>query len=187
MTLWESVLLGIALCFDTLAVSATCSLKTSISMKRSLLLAVVFAVFQGGFPLFGALIGTAAEQFVSSVDHWIAFGLLAMVGGKMLYDAIRDEESEGNFDVSKFGVIVTLAVATSIDAFVVGIGFGLNSTIAESLFTCLIIGIVTFIAAMLGILIGKVKMPFNDRVATVIGAIVLIGLGTKTLIEHTLL
>lgn len=187
MTLWESILLGIALCFDTLAVSATCSLKSSISLKRSLLLAIVFAVFQGGFPLLGALIGTAAEQFVSSIDHWIAFGLLAMVGGKMLYDAIRNEESEGNFDVTKFGVIVTLAVATSIDAFVVGIGFGLQSTASESLFTCLVIGVITFLAAMFGIMVGKVKLPFNDRIATAIGALVLIGLGTKTLIEHTLL
>ncbi|MCQ2297325.1 MAG: manganese efflux pump MntP family protein [Bacteroidales bacterium] len=184
MTIWESILLGIALCFDTLAVSATCSIKSRIPIQRGMLMALIFALFQGGFPLIGALIGTAAEQLVSSLDHWVAFGLLALVGGNMIRDAFSNKKEDDNFDISKFGVIITLAVATSIDAFVVGIGFGLHSAIHESLLTCLIIGIVTFIAAMIGQIIGRIKLPFNDRIATLIGGLVLIALGTKTLIEH---
>lgn len=184
MTLWESILLGIALCFDTLAVSTTCAIKSRIATRRALLMALVFGIFQGGFPLLGALIGSAAERLVSSIDHWVAFGLLLLVGGKMIIDAIRNKQDEGDFDITSFGVIITLAIATSIDAFVVGIGFGLHSELAESFFTCLIIGIVTFAAAMIGIMIGRMKLPFNERIATIIGGLVLIGLGTKTLIEH---
>lgn len=102
----------------------------------------------------------------------------------MIIDAIRNKQDEDDFDITSFGVIITLAIATSIDAFVVGIGFGLHSELAESFFTCLIIGIVTFVAAMIGIMIGRMKLPFNERIATIIGGLVLIGLGTKTLIEH---
>lgn len=184
MTIWESILLGIALCFDTLAVSTTASLKNRMSINRALLMATVFALFQGGFPLVGALLGSAAERLVSSIDHWIAFGLLLMVGCKMVVDAIRNKQDDDEFNIANLWVIITLAIATSIDAFVVGIGFGLNSSITEILLTTLIIGLITFAAAMLGVGIGRQKMPFNEQVATMIGGIVLIALGTKTLIEH---
>ena len=184
MYLIESFLLALALCVDSLVVSTTSAFKTKLSYRRGLLLAITFGLFQGGFPLIGALIGNVCVAFISSIDHWVAFGLLLLVGGKMIVDALKGEEDENALDLSRFWVICTLAVATSIDAFVVGIGFGLDSTIGQSVSTCAIIGLVTFIVAMAGVFLGKRNIPVPEKWATIIAGLVLIGLGTKTLLEH---
>lgn len=186
MYLIESLLLALSLCVDSLVVSATSAFKTKLSYRRGLLLAFTFGVFQAGFPLIGALVGNVCERFISSVDHWVAFGLLLLVGGNMIIDALKGEEEEKTLDLSRFWVICTLAVATSIDAFVVGIGFGLDSTIGESVGTCVIIGVVTFIVALVGVYLGKRNVPIPEKWATIIAGLVLIGLGAKTLMEHLL-
>jgi len=182
--LLTSFLLALALCVDTLAVSTTSAFKSKFSYRRGLLLAATFGVFQGGFPLIGALVGNVCERFIASVDHWVAFGLLFLVGGKMILDAFKKEEDEKTLDLSRFWVICTLAVATSIDAFVVGIGFGLNSSVLESVGTCSILAIVTFLVAMIGVYLGKRNIPIPEKAATIIAGVVLIGLGTHTLLEH---
>lgn len=179
-----SVLLALALCVDTLVVSTTCSIKSKMSYSRGLLLAVTFALFQGGFPLLGALIGSAFEHLIEAVDHWIAFGLLAVVGIKMILDGFKGDNGNVNFDVSRFWIICTLAVATSIDAFVVGIGFGLNNTLGQILLTVLIIAVVTFLTALLGVFLGKRNVPIPEKWTSVLAGVVLIGLGCHTLIEH---
>ena len=184
MTFVEAVVLGLALCVDTLVVLTTCGLKSKFSYSRGLLLAATFALFQGGFPLLGALIGNVCQRLIESVDHWIAFGLLAAVGVKMIVDGIRSDEGKGNFDVSRFWVICTLAVATSIDAFVVGIGLGVDNTIPQILMTVLVIAVVTFLSAMLGVFLGKRKFPIPTKWASITAGVVLIGLGVHTLYEH---
>lgn len=184
MRLWEAILLALALCVDSLVVATSCALKNKMSYHRGALLAITFAACQGGFPLLGALLGETFHDVIAAVDHWIAFALLSLVGVKMILDALHGDGNNDRMDVSRYWVIVTLAVATSIDAFVVGIGFGLNSTLPQVLYTCLIITIVTFFAAMTGIFLGKRNIPIPDKWAGTIAGIVLIGLGVKTLFEH---
>lgn len=184
MSLPDSILLALALCVDSLVVSATCSLKCNMTVRRGMLLALTFALFQGGFPLLGALLGGAFKEVISAVDHWIAFGLLAATGLKMAWDALGGGNDDGHFDVSRYWVVVTLAVATSIDAFVVGIGFGLNSTLPQILLTVAVIAVVTFLAATAGVFLGKRHVPIPEKWAGVIAGTVLVGLGVKTLVEH---
>ena len=184
MTLLESFLLALALCVDSLVVSTTCAMKSKMSYSRGLLLAVTFALFQGGFPLIGALIGNAFLSAIESVDHWIAFALLAAVGIKMIIDGFRSGDDQKVLDISRYWVICTLAVATSIDAFVVGIGFGMNASVARILLTVLIIFAVTFIVSLIGITLGKQNIPVPEKWASAVAGLVLIGLGVKTLLEH---
>ncbi len=184
--LLESFLLGLALCVDSLVVSTTSAFKTKFSYRRGLLLAIIFGLFQGGFPLIGALVGNVCERFIATYDHWVAFGLLFLVGGKMIWDAFQDEGDDKVLDLSSIWVICTLAVATSIDAFVVGIGFGLDpeNTLGRSLLTCSIIALVTFLISMIGVFLGKRNVPIPEKGATILAGVVLIGLGAKTLLEH---
>lgn len=181
---WESILLALALCVDSLAVSTTCTLRSKTRWSRGMLLAFTFALFQGGFPLLGALLGKAFKEVIDVVDHWIAFALLSLVGIKMIWDAFHPDDDRGHTDISRYGVICTLAVATSIDAFVVGIGFGMGYTLAQSVLTCLIISVVTFLASLSGVFLGKRNVPIPDKWASMLAGITLIGLGVKTLIEH---
>ena len=187
MLLVESFLLALALCVDSLVVSATSAFKSKMSYRRGLLMAATFGFFQALFPLLGALLGEACQAFVSSVDHWIAFGLLLLVGGKMLWDAFHEEDDDKQLDVTRFATMCLLGVATSIDAFVVGIGLGLKSDLWEILITVIVIGIVTVMVSLIGLVLGKRNIPVPERMATAIAGVVLIGLGTYTLIEHTLM
>ncbi len=187
MNLFDIILLALALCVDSLVVSTTCALKSKMTYSRGLLLAVTFGVFQGGFPLIGALIGSAFQSLIESVDHWIAFGLLCAVGLKMIIDAFKKEDNGRSLDISRFWVICTLAIATSIDAFVVGIGFGFNTNLTTILLAAFIIFLVTCLASFAGVFMGKQHIPVPEKWASVIAGLVLIGLGVKTLYEHGVL
>lgn len=149
-------------------------------------MAITFGFFQGFFPLLGALLGEAFQSFVDSIDHWIAFGLLLLVGGRMIWDAFHNEDDDKQMDVTKFGAMCLLGIATSIDAFVVGIGLGLNKAMAEVWLNVIVIGVVTFLVSMIGLYLGKRNIPVPEKAATIIAGLVLIGLGTYTLLEHTL-
>lgn len=186
MPILNSILIALALSIDSLAVSTSCALKSKMSYTRGLILAATFGIFQGTTPLLGALLGNTFGPLVASVDHWIAFGLLAIVGGKMISDGIRGEKELKPIDPSNFGIICLLALATSIDAFVVGIGFGLKSSLTDSIHTCFIIAFVTFTLSILGIFLGKRNIPIHERTSSIIAGLVLIGLGTHTLLEHLL-
>ena len=182
----EIILLALALCVDSLVVSTTSAFNSKMSYRHGVLMALIFGVFQGGFPLLGALLGVAFKSVIAAVDHWVAFGLLLLVGGKMLLDAIRNVPKEEQLDVSRIGVLCLLAVATSIDAFVVGIGLGLDNDLPYVLLTVAVIGVVTFLVSMLGVVLGKRDIAIPERLAGALAGIVLIGLGTYTLFEHLL-
>lgn len=183
MTILESLLLALALCADTLAVSAASGLRYREPRRRWLLLAFFLALFQGGFPLLGALLGVACEQFIQSIDHWIAFGLLLAVGGKMIFDAWRNGP-EGRSAAPRLSIatMCLMGIATSIDAFAVGIGFGLSSTVVQSLVTCSIIFAVTFLVACLGIFLGSRGKHIPQRLSGTIAGLVLIALAVKALL-----
>ncbi len=187
----EALLLALALCVDSLVVSTTTAFRTKMTYRRGLLMALVFGLCQGGFPLLGALIGDVARAFIESIDHWVAFGLLAFIGGKMIWDGIRNkEENDASTSLSTLrsplSTFFLLGIATSIDAFAVGIGLGLDNPMSSVLWIVALIGAVTFMVSMVGIYLGKRNIPVPERTANIIAGLVLIGLGVKILLEHLL-
>ena len=187
MKIVELLLLAMALCVDSLVVSTTCSFKSKMTVRRGILMAVIFAFFQALFPLLGAVLGLAFKDLISAVDHWIAFGLLLLVGGKMIVDALWSKPDDKPLDLSKTGVLCLLGIATSIDAFVVGIGLGLDNSFIEILIAVLVIGVVTFLFSMLGYVLGNRNIPIPEKGASIVAGLVLIGLGLYTLAEHLML
>ena len=136
----------------------------------------------------GALIGDVARSFIGAVDHWVAFGLLALIGGKMIIDGIRNKEDEKTSSSVHTPLLTyfLLGVATSIDAFAVGIGLGLQEPLMRVLWIVATIGAVTMAVSLVGVYLGKRNIPVPERTATIIAGVVLIGLGVKILLEHLL-
>ena len=132
----------------------------------------------------GWLAGTTIVDFISSFDHWIAFGLLAFVGGKMLWEAFHEKEDEKPADVSRGLLLLTLSIATSLDSLAVGLAFAfedINLWVAAP-----IVGITSLVISAIGFLIGtKVGDMFGKR-AEIIGGLILIGIGIRILLEHLL-
>lgn len=180
----EALLLSLALCVDSLVVSTTSSFRSKMTLRRGVLMAVVFGFCQGVFPFLGALLGIAFKGPLEAADHWIAFVLLLFVGGKMIVDVIFDKPKEEQLDLSKTAVLFLLGIATSIDAFVVGIGLGMERSFANVIITVVMIGVITFLVSLLGWFFGSRNIPVPERLATVLAGLVLIGLGTMTLVEH---
>lgn len=187
----EALLLSLALCVDTLVVSAATAFREKMTYRRGLLMALIFGLCQGAFPLAGALIGDVAREFIESVDHWIAFGLLAFIGGKMIWDGIKSKEDDDasaqlSTHHSPLSTFFLLGVATSIDAFAVGIGLGLDNPMLDVLWIVITIGVVTTLVSLLGVYLGKRNIPVPERTANIVAGLVLIGLGVKILLEHLL-
>ena len=161
-----------------------------MSYRRGLLLALILGFCQFAFPLVGALIGDVARAFIEAVDHWIAFGLLAFIGGKMIWEGIKGEGEDDmrapdNRRSLVYGYFL-LGVATSIDGLAVGIGLGLDNPLRDVLWIVTTIGVVTFLVASVGVYLGKRNIPVPERTANIIAGVVLIGLGVKILLEHLL-
>ena len=180
----EALILALALCVDSLVVSATTAFREKVSYRRGLLMALIFGLCQGGFPLMGALIGDVAREFIESVDHWVAFGLLAIVGGKMVVEGIRGKEENAKQRPLTVSTMLLLGTATSIDAFAVGIGLGLDNPMLTVLWVVATIAAVTTAVSLVGVYLGKRNIPVPERAATIIAGVVLVGLGAKILTEH---
>ncbi len=182
--LLEIIFLAVALSMDSFTVSITCGLQKTLTKKRSLLLSLSFAFFQGLLPLLGALLGDVFKVFMSQADHWIAFALLCVMGIKMVLDGRNFSLKAKIFDVSSFKVIVLLSIATSIDAFVVGIGFGMKWELCQQALAVATIFVATFIFSIIGVKMGEKIHFIKPRFALVLGGVILILLGAKTLVEH---
>ena len=186
MSLPELFLIAAGLSMDAFAV-AVCK---GLSMKKpgnfpTLVIALWFGVFQGLMPVLGYLLGCRFQYALVSVDHWIAFGLLLYLGGKMVYESFQHQEKEEGFDPLCLRTLCTLGVATSIDAMAVGISLAvLRSPIVLE---ATIIGIVTLLISAFGVFFGNQVGRKIDLKLDLIGGVILIGLGTKILIEHTVL
>ena len=177
------LLIGIGLSFDSFAVSVSCGLmKREIRFKQAIIIAGSLAFFQAAFPVLGWLIGTTVKELIAAFDHWIAFGLLAFIGGKMILEGVKKEGALTDFDPFKFSVLIGLSIATSIDALVVGLSFGFLDM--PILFPVIVIGAVTFIASMLGMLFGKQIPAKRSHQSLILGGVILISIGIKILIEH---
>ncbi|MFC0876615.1 manganese efflux pump MntP family protein [Saccharicrinis sp. FJH2] len=186
MNLATLIIIAFGLSMDSFAVSVSCGvIHRKIILKDFFITAFFMGLFQGGMTLIGYYLGLSFREHIEAVDHWIAFGLLLFLGIKMIYEGTKHEEQR-NFCPSKLNVILGLSIATSIDALAIGVSFAilLNSAPFNA---STIIAITTFFMSLIGIFTGarfskSRKLPFE-----IIGGIVLIGIGVKILIEHTIL
>lgn len=175
--------IGIGLSFDSFAVSVSCGLmRKEIQFKQAIVVACSLAFFQAAFPVIGWLIGTGMNNLIRAFDHWIAFGLLLFIGVKMVIEGGKTDGKLQRFDPFRKRVLIGLSIATSIDALVVGLSFGLLDM--PIFFPVIVIGSVTFVASMLGMLFGKNIAAKRSRQSLIIGGIILAAIGTKILIEH---
>lgn len=176
------ILIAIGLSMDSFAVSVTNGLTlTELNIKRILTISLSLALFQGLMPLLGWFTGMGIEKYIQEIDHWVAFILLGIIGIKMIYEGFSKNDVTQE---SELNLVTLLAqsLATSIDAFVVGISFALLGW--AILKPVLIIGSTTLVFSLFGLQIGKYLGKKVGKSATIIGGIVLIGIGIKILIEH---
>lgn len=183
MGIAELIILAFGLAMDAFAVSICKGLamkKTGV--KECAIVGLWFGGFQAAMPLIGYFLGKAFEKYITSLDHWIAFILLGLIGAMMIKESFEKEEDEADGSLSAKTMVV-MAIATSIDALAVGISFGVlpdvNITAAVSL-----IGIITLALCMVGVKIGNVFGAKYKSKAEFAGGIILVLLGTKILIEH---
>lgn len=187
MNIADLLLIGIGLSMDAFAVSVCKGLgMTRINKKQCFLIALFFGGFQALMPLLGWVLGSAVAGYVTKIDHWIAFFLLAYVGGKMAFDAIKEwkeDETPIALDLPlPLKELVMLAIATSIDAFAVGITF---SFLTVNIWKAIgIIGITTFVLSGLGVFLGNIFGSKLKSKAQLAGGIILIVLGIRILVTH---
>ena len=179
-------LLGIGLSMDAFAVSICKGLcMKKVNIKQMLIIAAFFGGFQALMPLLGYLLASMFATYIQVVDHWIAFVLLAFIGGKMLFDVIRGDDEGDACECGKpFSVkeIFVMAIATSIDAAAAGIALAMSGD--NIWLNISFVGVVTFLMSVGGVFIGnKVGTKLKDK-ATILGGIILILLGLKILLEH---
>lgn len=181
----ELFLIAVGLSMDAFAVSVCKGLNMSrFHIKYAIIIGVFFGGFQALMPGIGYFAGIGFQSSIASVDHWIAFDLLVFIGGQMLYEAFRGgKEAEADGDVLKIRQLFLLAIATSIDALIVGVTFallpGTNIWISMAL-----IGSITLILSVLGVGIGFRFGSKYEKKAQIAGGVILVLLGMKILLEH---
>ena len=183
MDIISIIFIAFGLAMDAFAVSITSGLTIkSLKINNALKIAVFFGLFQAIMPLIGWLAGLSFRDFISGVDHWIAFGLLSIIGCKMIYESSKMDLNEKKIDPLNIYVLFILSIATSIDALAVGLSLSfLNVSIA---LPAIIIGIVTFLLSIFGVYFGNRFGHYFERKIEIIGGLILIGIGIKILIEH---
>lgn len=183
MDLWELFLIAVGLSMDAFAVSVCKGLATQkMKVKHFLIVGLWFGGFQAFMPAMGYLLGSTFEQYITAFDHWIAFILLAIIGGNMIKEALSKEE-EGCNDSFALKIMFLMAVATSIDALAVGITFALLPDV-NIIAAVSFIGITTFILSGIGLKIGHVFGAKYKAKAEFAGGLILICMGLKILLEH---
>lgn len=182
MGLIELFLIAVGLSMDAFAVSVCKGLAMpKCTFKKAAIVGLWFGGFQALMPAIGYILGAQFQEAIASIDHWIAFVLLALIGGNMIHEALDndEEEADASLDVKP---MFLLAVATSIDALAIGITFAfLKVSIIPAV--CFI-GIVTFIISFAGVKIGNVFGARYKNKAEIVGGVILILLGLKILLEH---
>lgn len=183
MGFFELFLLAVGLSMDAFAVSICKGLSMcKAGIKEGAICGAWFGGFQALMPLIGFFLGTLFAQAIEAFDHWIAFGLLAVIGINMLKEAFSGEEENCGCDLSVKTMFV-MAVATSIDALAVGISLAMAGDV--NIFTAVIlIGVVTFVLSFAGVRIGNVFGSRYEKKAQIAGGVILILLGVKILLEH---
>ena len=182
MGLIELFLIAVGLSMDAFAVSVCKGLAMpKCTFKKAAIVGLWFGGFQALMPAIGYVLGAQFQEAIASIDHWIAFVLLALIGGNMIHEALDNDEEEAAASLN-VKTMFLLAVATSIDALAIGITFAfLKVNIIPAV--CFI-GIVTFIISFAGVKIGNVFGARYKNKAEIVGGIILILLGLKILLEH---
>lgn len=187
MGIVELFLIAVGLSMDAFAVSVCKGLGMKrINFKVAVVLALFFGGFQALMPVIGWALGSQFLWLISPIDHWIAFILLAIIGGKMLWEAFHDDEDDSgdssDANVIDLGEYLMLAIATSIDALAMGISFAALSVniVAAASF----IGVITFVLTLAGVAVGHFFGARYEKPATIVGGVVLILIGLKVLLEH---
>lgn len=180
----ELLLLAVGLSMDAFAVSICKGLATSkATLRGSILCGTWFGGFQALMPLIGFFLGTLFAETIEAFDHWVAFLLLAIIGGNMLREAFSPGEDETHDADFSAKTMFIMAVATSIDALAVGISLAMAGNV-NIWIAVLLIGIITFIMSAVGVKIGNVFGSRYEKKAQAAGGFILILLGLKILLEH---
>lgn len=188
MDILSIVAIGVGLSMDAFAVSITSGfVSKNLRFYQALRMALFFGGFQFIMPIIGWLAGLTIRNYILAFDHWLAFILLAFIGGKMIYESFQpDETEEGSEKKSPMALpnLFLLAVATSIDALAVGLS--LSFIKVSIVFPSILIGVITFCISLAGVFIGKKFGHLFEKKMELVGGLVLIGIGVKILLEHLL-
>ena len=188
MSFTDILMIGVGLSMDAFAVSMCQGVSMKkLNVRRAVLIAVFFGGFQALMPLLGFALGSTFASAIT-IGPWIAAALLLIIGGKMLFDGIRDKDDEPS-EFGTIGRLFLLAIATSIDAFAVGVSFSMQEGIVwlhggTSIFLAVLtIGMTTFVLSLIGVWIGNRFGLKYHRAATILGGVILILIGIKILLE----
>lgn len=193
MPFWELFIIAVGLSMDAFAMSVCRGLQMRVlRLSHTFVIALTFGVFQALMPLIGHALGQQFSSLIEAWDHWIAFLLLAFIGGKMLFDAFTEKNDAQKTGAPKDGAkptealcmreLCAMALATSIDALAVGITFACLRVPVFRAVT--VIGTVTFAVTALGVFLGHVYGEKHQKKAMLAGGMILVGIGIKILIEH---
>ena len=183
----EIFLIAVSLALDAFAVSVSSGISIpGFGGRQAVKMGVWFGGFQFAMPLIGWFLGSSVSQYIEAVDHWVAFGLLALIGGRMVWGALKagaGEEEEAPPDLSARRLCL-LAIATSIDALAVGVSMAFMKV--DILVSALVIGVVAFGLSVVGGLVGKRLGALFQRRADLVGGLVLVGIGLLILAANTM-
>lgn len=182
MDIVSIIFIAVGLAMDAFAVSITSGIAIrKLKVNHAVRIALFFGSFQAIMPVLGWLSGLTLKGFISSVDHWIAFGLLSFIGCKMIYESFKVEEGDRTSPLN-IGILLILSIATSIDALAIGISFAfLGISIVTPV---IVIGVITFILSLSGVFIGNKFGHLFEKKVEVLGGLILISIGIKILLEH---
>ncbi|MDP3003669.1 MAG: manganese efflux pump MntP family protein [Bacteroidales bacterium] len=185
MDFFTILAVALGLSFDTFAVSLSYGvILSSIRFRQAIRVATVLAVFQGGLTVAGYFLGSVISSILKATDHWIALALLSFLGIKMIVEGLKKTNENETKDFGNTIVLLTIALGTSIDAFAVGISFALLNVVIWK--SGILIGVVTFLASMTAIRIGKSAGERLGNKVEIIGGLILIAIGLKIFLEHYL-
>ena len=177
------LLIALGLAMDSFSVSVASGLTAkNLKIKDALRIGFSFGSFQGVMPIIGWLAGVHVLNLISGFDHWVVFGLLVLIGCRMIYESAGAEPCKKIINPFNLYVLLLLSVATSIDALAVGLSLSFLKIYIMT--PAVIIGAVTFSLSFLGVFLGKRSGRFFERKVGILGGLILIGIGTKILIEH---
>jgi putative Mn2+ efflux pump MntP len=183
MDLLTPAFIGIGLSMDCFAVSLAIGTTTKTRlMYAATIIALFFGAFQAGMTVIGWVAGVSLIGLISTYDHWVAFILLAIVGGKMIWEGIRGDGDDAPIEVIRIIPLIGLSLVTSIDALAVGVSFGVLQTVV--LVPALIIGLVCFIISFAGVMLGEQLETILGNKMEIFGGLILILIGIKILYEH---
>ncbi len=182
MTLFVVFLIALGLSMDCFAVSVSFGTSRKLLWIDLFRMGLFFGFFQGMMTFVGWWFGDTLKRFIESVDHWIAFSILSIIGIRMITESFKHEKSKRSIDIRKLRILISLSIATSIDALMTGVSFGFIKV--DIIMATILISSVTFFVTLIGGKLGEKTTFLPARRAELIGGIVLIFIGSKILFEH---